>query len=99
MADATYTVTNNTKEQQLEVTDGTDKATLTYRFYKNDIALMHTTVPASMGGKGIATRLAVAAFDLARELGKPVMVYCPFVASFLTKHPAYKAQLDKNYHH
>jgi predicted GNAT family acetyltransferase len=91
-------VVNNEKEQQFEILLDGEKASLTYRFYKKDIAFMHTTVPEAMAGKGIASTLAVAAFDYAKKHHKPVMVYCPFVAQFITKHPEYKQQLDPEYH-
>ena len=93
-----YQVINNEKEQQFEIELDGEKAFLVYRFYKKDIALMHTTVPTSMEGKGIASTLAIAAFDYAKAHGKPVMVYCPFVSKFLTKHTEYKQQLDREYH-
>jgi len=91
-------VVNNEQQQQFEIELDGEKASLTYRFYKKDIALMHTTVPKAMEGKGIASTLAIAAFDYARQHKKPVMVYCPFVAKFLTKHPEYNHQLDPEYH-
>ena len=93
-----YQVINNEKEQQFEIELDGEKASLVYRFYKKDIALMHTTVPKAMEGKGIASALAIAAFDYAKTHGKPVMVYCPFVAKFLTKHSEYNKQLDREYH-
>jgi len=93
-----YQVINNEKEQQFEIELDGEKAFLVYRFYKKDIAFMHTTVPQSMEGKGIASTLAIAAFNYAKEHEKPVMVYCPFVSKFITKHTEYKQQLDKEYH-
>jgi predicted GNAT family acetyltransferase len=47
---------------QFEVLQDGDKAFLTYRFYKKDLAFLHTTVPPSLKGKGIASSLAKAAF-------------------------------------
>jgi predicted GNAT family acetyltransferase len=90
-------ITNNEKQLQFEYREGNELAYLEYRFYKNDIAFMHTLVPESMGGKGIASALARYAFDHAKKLGKPVMVYCPFVSKFLKNHPEYTSQLDQQY--
>jgi hypothetical protein len=42
-------VINNTDQQQFEVHMDDYVAVLIYRFYKDDIALMHTEVPASVG--------------------------------------------------
>ncbi|WP_341834634.1 GNAT family N-acetyltransferase [Chitinophaga pollutisoli] len=97
MEPAQHTVINNEANLQLEVWLDGEVATLTYRYYKKDIAFMHTTVPAAMEGKGVATALAKEAFRLAASQKKLVMVYCPFIAGFIRRHPAYRAQLDPQY--
>lgn len=84
---------------RFETGEGENKSVLEYRFYKNSIALMHTAVPESMKGRGIASALAAFAFQYAKENNKPVMVYCPFVAAYVKKHEEVKEQLDKEYHH
>ena len=81
-----------------ELREGKEIAFLEYRFYKKNIAFMHTEVPESMIGKGIASALAKFAFDYAKQIGKLVMVYCPFVAAFLKRHPEYNEQLDKEFY-
>ena len=91
------TVINNTDQQQFEVHMDDHVAVLIYRFYKNDIALMHTEVPIALEGKGIASSLAKHALEWARDHNKKVMVYCPFVASYLKRHPEYNYLVDKNY--
>ena len=83
---------------QFEIVEGNEKAYLIYRFYKKDIAFMHTHVPDALGGRGIASTLARAAFQYAKEHNKLVMVYCPFVAKFLQSHPEYQVQVDPAYH-
>jgi uncharacterized protein len=90
-------ITNNEEQQQFEYRTGNELATLTYKFYKKDIAFMHTNVPDSLAGKGIAGALAASAFEYAKKLNKKVMVYCPFVAAYLKKHPELRDQLDKQY--
>lgn len=90
-------ITNNEKEQQLEYREGDALAVLVYRFYKKNIAFMHTTVPDALQGKGIASALAADAFAYAKLLKKKVMVYCPFVAGYLKKHPELNDQVDKSY--
>ncbi|WP_343636930.1 N-acetyltransferase [Fluviicola sp.] len=90
-------IVNNEVLQQLEYREGNELATLTYKFYKKDIAFMHTNVPDSLAGKGIAGALAAAAFEYAKKINKQVMVYCPFVAAYLKRHPELRDQLDKQY--
>ena len=91
------TIINNTDQQQFEVHMDDHVAVLIYRFYKNDIALMHTEVPKSMEGKGVASALAEYAFKYAKENNKRVMVYCPFVAAYVKRHPEVGEQLDKKF--
>ncbi len=87
----------NEKQQRFEVHADDEIAYLQYRFYKGDIALMHTFVPGKLGGKGIATALAKYALDHAKENNLRVMVYCPFVAGFLKKNPEYNVLVDRQY--
>ena len=94
---AGYKIVNNKELMHFEIHEGDVIAFLEYRFYKKDIAFMHTEVPESMSGKGVASALAEYAFKFAREQDKPVMVYCPFVGTYLKRHPELKEQLDKEY--
>ena len=93
-----YNIINNEKEMQFEIELEGEKAYLSYRYYKNDIAFMHTLVPDSLEGRGIAGALAREAFHFAEQHKKPVMVYCPFVAGYIKKHTEFKKQLDPEYH-
>lgn len=93
-----YEVMHNKEKLQFEVALDGEKAVLSYRLYKKDIAMMHTTVPKEMEGKGIASALARYAFQYAEDQRKLVMVYCPFVSGFIKKHPEYRKQLDPEYH-
>lgn len=92
------TVTNNIEKLQFEIDLGEEIAYLSYRFYKKDIALMHTVVPESFKGRGLATALAEYAFAYAKSANKPIMVYCPFVSKYVKNHPEVREQLDKEYH-
>lgn len=90
-------VTNNNEQQRFEVHLDDAVAFLEYRFYKNDIALMHTVVPEQLSGRGLASALAHHALEWAKEHHKKVMVYCPFVAAYLKKHPEYNYLIDRQY--
>jgi len=41
--------------------------------------------------------LAVYAFKYAKENNLPVIVYCPFVKTYLKGHPEYNVQLDPKF--
>lgn len=91
-------IRNNEEKMQFEYSENGETARLEYRFYKKNIAMMHTVVPETMKGKGIASALAASAFEYAKEKKKLVMVYCPFVAAHVKRHPELKDQIDKEYH-
>lgn len=93
----TYTVVNNEAEKQFEINTEGEKAYLVYRFHKGDIAFMHTYVPQALEGKGVAAALTKEAFAYAAAHKMPVMVYCPYVAAWLQRHPDYKRFLDPQY--
>jgi predicted GNAT family acetyltransferase len=90
-------IRNNERQQQFELEEDGELAFLSYRFHKGDIALMHTEVPKQLAGKGIASALAEHAMNFARDHKMPVMVYCPFVAAWLKKHPDYQELVDAKY--
>jgi uncharacterized protein len=74
---------------QFEVEQDGSVATLDYTLAGNVLALIHTEIPESLRGSGIASTLANTALDWARENSMKVDVVCPFVASFIEKHPEY----------
>lgn len=93
MEKSTYEITTNTVNKRFEVKLEDKYAFLEYRLYDGNIALMHTEVPDTLGGRGIASALAVYAFNYAKENNLPVIVYCPFVTTFLKRHPEYQSQV------
>ena len=90
-------IKNNEVNLQFEIELDGEIAYLTYRFYKKNIAFMHTFVPEKLAGKGLASTLAVYAFDYAKTHKKLVMVFCPFVSKFIKKHTEYLSQVDQSY--
>ena len=92
-----YNVTDNTDKQQFEIHSEGEIAFLVYRFYKNDIALMHTEVPKALEGKGVGTALVQYAFQYAKDHSKSIIVYCPFVAAYLKRHPELKSMVDTKF--
>lgn len=83
------TVINKLENQQFQAIVHEELAYLEYRWLKKDLALMHTFVPESLEGKGLASALAKFALDYAKEKNLQVIVYCPFVATYLKRHPEY----------
>lgn len=69
--------------------DGTRLGELVYSRRGDQITALHTAVDPSAEGKGIAGALARALLDDARKAGATVIPQCPFVASYLDRHPEY----------
>jgi hypothetical protein len=86
-------VTHNAEEKRFEVVLDGQTAELAYLREPHVIALVHTEVPEAFEGQGVGSRLARAALDYARDEGLRVMAVCPFVASYVERHPEYRPLL------
>jgi predicted GNAT family acetyltransferase len=60
-----------------------------YRKHADRIVFTHTEVDPAFAGKGIGSRLAAGALDDVRARGLKVTPICPFIAAYITRHPAY----------
>lgn len=84
-------VVNNEKESRFEASALDGLAYLTYREMRDGtLILVHTEVPAELAGRGLASRLARTALDLARSRGVKVIVRCPFVTEYIARHREYQ---------
>jgi uncharacterized protein len=83
-------VSNNKDQMQFEVHAEGEIAVLQYRLHDGLVWLMHTEVPKSLEGKGIASALAHYGLEWAKANNIKVKVICPFVAIYLKRHPEYK---------
>ncbi len=78
------------REKARRFTVRTDAGTAYLRYERPDertIDLKHTGVPEAAEGRGVGSALARAAFDYARAQGLRVVVTCPFVATWVKRHP------------
>lgn len=82
-------VTNNQGAQRYERETGHGLAMLEYVTDGARIELVHTEVPPEEEGKGIAGALVRAALDDARGRGLRVIPTCPFVRTYVQRHPEY----------
>ena len=69
------------------------EATLEYMRDGKRIIFTHTGVPPEAEGKGVGAALAKAARDAARDEGRVIRPMCPFVASYVERHPEYQPLL------
>jgi len=83
-------VVNNQQRRQFEIPNGEHIARLTYRQRDGVLELIHAEVPRVLEGQGFAKRLTVAALEYAATQSLLVKPTCPFVQSFLRRHPEYE---------
>ena len=80
---------NNDDLERFELELGDELAVLEYTVDGNNIIFSHTEVPTAYEGKGIGSRLAIAGLEFARQQGYTVHAQCPFIASYIQRHPEY----------
>jgi predicted GNAT family acetyltransferase len=62
-------------------------AELVYELHGDRLVILHTGVPAALGGHGIGGLLVTAAIDEAKRRGLTVVPMCPFARDWLLRHP------------
>jgi predicted GNAT family acetyltransferase len=82
-------VLHNREQRQFEIREGTLLARLSYKLSGGEIDLIHTEVPRELGGQGLGNQLAAAALEFAAQETLRVVPTCPFVRSYLERHPHY----------
>jgi len=60
-----------------------------YREAREPVVLIHTEVDPSFQGRGVGSALARAALDDMRDRGLQALVVCPFINSWVRRHPEY----------
>lgn len=86
-----YTVKNNEKEQRFEIDVEGHIAFVQYETFDGGISYTSTVVPPEMGGKGIAAHIVKHALEYAAEHNLKVEPRCPYVKSYIDRHPEYQA--------
>jgi uncharacterized protein len=85
------TIRNNERDSQYETNIDGHIAYVAYEMEHPDrIVFTHTHVPEALGGRGVGGALAKFALDDARARNLSVVPQCPFVKSYIGKHPEYQ---------
>lgn len=87
------TITNNEAKKRFEAHVNQQTAVLEYILTKQEIVYTHTEVPKNLEGQGVASHLAKAALEYARDHDLKVMPLCPYVAAYIRRHPEYRSLL------
>jgi uncharacterized protein len=89
-------VIDNQAESRFEVRANGYLAELLYRKNGSRLVLVHTEVPETLSGRGVAGRLVQAAVDKAAAGRMTVVPLCPYARAWLERHPdsAAKVPID-----
>jgi uncharacterized protein len=86
-------ITDNQAATRFELTAEGRLAELRYRRNGKRLVLVHTEVPAELGGRGLGGALVAAAVDRAELEGLTVVPLCPFARRWLERHPDVAARV------
>src|SRR6476660_9378802 len=82
-------VFDDVAEHQFELVVDGFTAFAAYQRDGNAFVFTHTEVPPELQGQGVGSALARGALDAARAEGAEVVPLCPFIASYIRRHPEY----------
>ena len=83
-------VHDNSDESRYEaLLDGQPVGFAYYRTEPGRVVFTHTEVRAEAEGKGVGSVLVRSALDDVRRRGLSVIPLCPFVRSYIARHPEY----------
>jgi uncharacterized protein len=83
-------VLDNTAQSRYEMTLEGGIAFIDYTVSGNVRTLTHAEVPVALRGGGVAARLTSGALQLARSQGIKVLPRCPYIVTFMERHPEYQ---------
>jgi uncharacterized protein len=91
---SSITVVHNLAASRFEATLPEGLAHADYRRVGDTLHMLHTEVPPAAQGRGIAAAIVQAALDYADENRLRIVPMCPYVRSFMQRHPETHALLS-----
>ena len=82
-------VVDNPTASRFELKVDGQVAVAEYQMAGTMIVFTHTEVPPALEGRGVGSALARGALDAARERGLTIFPLCPFMESYVRRHPEY----------
>ena len=81
-------VVDDREAERFEVLlDGAVAGFVQYKRRHDVLSLIHTEVSPEFEGRGLASTLAKAALQAARDEGLGVLPHCPYIRAYLQRHP------------
>lgn len=88
-------VRDNPSEHRFEIhDDGKLAGFARYVRRPGRIFFVHTEIDPAFEGRGLGSQLASAALDATRATGERIVPLCPFIASYVERHPEYAELID-----
>ncbi|SEK39424.1 GNAT family N-acetyltransferase [Nonomuraea pusilla] len=89
-------VVDNSTESRFEVlVDGRVAGFADYRLLPTKIVFTHTEVLPEYEGQGLASKLVAQALRASEDTGLRVVPLCPFVKSYIERHPQFQPLVDR----
>ena len=89
-------VRDNPSEHRFEIhDDGKLAGFARYVRRPGRIFFVHTEIDPAFEGQGLGSALARGVLDAERTLGEPVVPLCPFMRSYIDRHPGYTDLVDQ----
>ncbi|WP_020677123.1 GNAT family N-acetyltransferase [Geopsychrobacter electrodiphilus] len=85
-----YEFLNNPGAQRFETIISGHMVHINYNRDDDVLTLVHTEVPAVLGGQGLGSKIVQFALDYAKSRGLQIVPRCPFVRSYIDRHPDYQ---------
>lgn len=86
------------RDHDYEITvDGVHAGLAAFEEREGALVYTHTEVDEGYAGKGVGSQLARGALDDARRQGLQVVPMCPFIRSWIDKHPDYQDLVREQY--
>ena len=90
-----FSVRENPDQHRYEAVDGdTVAGFVEYVDHRGTRVLFHTEVDDAAEGHGIGSLLARSVLDSVTGAGLPTRVTCPFLVSYVEKHPEYADKVE-----
>ena len=94
----TASIKNNTHRNRFELdTDGKVSVVEYQKVDDETLALVHTEVDPSVEGKGVGSHLVESVLQYAEQNQLKIVPVCPFVTTYLKRHPDWKRLVSTAY--
>ncbi|MDJ1484721.1 GNAT family N-acetyltransferase [Cytophagaceae bacterium YF14B1] len=91
-------ISQNITENRFELAMEGKTAIVEYVLSGNVITFLHTEVPPQLEGRGIGSTLAKYVLEYAKANQLKVSLQCPFIRSYIDRHPEYTSLLLQQPH-